>query len=80
VVSTRTLIEINHDRLHQLIDRPELMRLFLEELGTSQHNAPMNEANARGHALDVGHGILIVHQYHHSTDVTVKTEYAEIKL
>jgi hypothetical protein len=79
-VSTRTLIEINHDRLRDLQRNPEIMAMLLSELGNSRHGAALNEANESGRALDIGHGISIVMQRHHSTEVTVKTEYAEIKL
>ncbi|MBR8344710.1 hypothetical protein [Burkholderia ambifaria] len=79
-MSTRTLIEINHDKLHQLRDRPELFAEILSELGGSVHNAAMNEANERGRALDIGRGVRLVMQYHHTTDVTLSSDFVEVKL
>lgn len=79
-MSTRTLIEINHDMLPRLQNRPDIMLLILRELGSSMHGAPLNEANECGRPLDIGHGIRIIMQRHHSTDITVTTEYATVKL
>lgn len=79
-MSIRTLIEINHDLLHRLQESPEIFAEILGRLGTSRYNAELNEANDGGRALDIWNGVRIVHQYHHSTRVTVKTEYAEVKL
>ncbi|RDU99170.1 hypothetical protein [Trinickia dinghuensis] len=79
-MSTRTLIEINHDFLHELQDVPELLAIIVSELGTSMHCRPLNEANERGRTLDIGHGLRIVLQYHHTTDVAVTTKFAAVKL
>lgn len=78
-MSTRTIIEINHDRLPDLREHPEIFSIILSELGSSKHVSAINEANDRGHPLDIGNGIRIVLQRHHSTRVTVKTECAEVK-
>lgn len=79
-MSTRTLIEINHDQLHRLRERPEILAEILSELGCTVHNAAMNEANERGRALDLGHGVRLVMQYHHTTDVSVTTDFAAVRL
>lgn len=79
-MSTRTILEINHDHLHRLIERPDIMRLILEELGSARHCGALNEANERGRSLDIGHGVQLIIQHHHSTDVTVTTEYQTVKL
>lgn len=79
-MSTRTLIEINHDLLHELQERPELLAIVMSELGISMHNGPLNEANERGHALNIGHGLRIVLQYHHTTEVSVTTKYSAVRL
>ncbi|KVP77486.1 hypothetical protein WJ92_02580 [Burkholderia ubonensis] len=78
-MSTRTLLEINHDRLHDLRTRPELLAEVVSELVGSVHTAALDEANSRGRALDLGHGVRLVLQYHHTTDISVKTDYAEIR-
>jgi hypothetical protein len=44
-MSTRTRIEINHDRLRDLQERPELLALIMSELGVSNHNGVLNEAS-----------------------------------
>lgn len=79
-MSTRTIIEINHDRLGRLQSHPEIFAKILLELGISMHGAALNKANDGGHALDIGDGVTIILQRHHSTRVTVKTDYAEVKL
>ncbi|MGU7779920.1 hypothetical protein [Burkholderia sp. PU8-34] len=79
-MSTRPLNEINHDYLHMLQRNPGLVLLILDELAMCHHNARMNRANADGHATDIGHGVRVVHQYHHTTDVTVKMDYVEVAL
>lgn len=79
-MSTRTLLEINHDRLHDLQKRPEILAEIMAELGMAVHGAALNETNSRGRALDLGHGVQLVLQRHHSTHVTVKTDYAEVRL
>jgi hypothetical protein len=79
-MSTRTIIEINHDRLEHLQRHPEIFAQILLELGGSTHCAALNEANERSRSLDIGDGIQIVLQRHHSTGLTVKTDYVEVKL
>jgi hypothetical protein len=79
-MSTRTIIEINHDQLHALKWDEEFWTNLLSRLGGSHYNADLSEANEAGRSIDVGHGVRIVLQRHHSTDVTVKTEYVEVRL
>ncbi|MDR8394993.1 hypothetical protein NE850_01470 [Paraburkholderia sp. USG1] len=79
-MSTRTILEINHDRLGHLQTHPEIFAEILSELGMSTHGAALNEANERGCALDIGHGVRIILQRHHTTDVTVQTDYAGVRL
>jgi hypothetical protein len=79
-MSTRTIIEINHDQLHTLKWDEEFWANLLSRLGGSHYNADLNEANEAGHSIDIGHGVRIVLQRHHATNVTVKTEYAEVRL
>lgn len=79
-MSIRTLIEINHDRLHDLRERPDVIETILRNLGGSTYNGALNEANEAGKPLAIALGITIVMQRHHSTDVTVTTEYQTVKL
>lgn len=79
-MSTRTLIEINHDLIYRLRTRPDLLAEIMSELASSAHNAALNEANSRSRALDIGHGVRLVQQYHHTTDVTVTSDFVEVKL
>jgi hypothetical protein len=79
-MGTRTIVEFNHDAFHKLRDRPELLREIVDELATSHHNAALNEANSRGRALYIGHGVRIIMQRQYDTDCTVRTKYAEVKL
>lgn len=79
-MSVHTLIDINHDYLHKLKSRPELLALIMSELCGTVFNGPLNEANERGRALDIGHGVLLVTQRFHDTETTVKNRYVEVKL
>jgi hypothetical protein len=79
-MSTRTIIEINHDQLHALKWDEEFWTNLLSALGGSTYNVRLNEANEVGRSIDIGHGVRIVMQRHHSTEVTVKTEFAEVRL
>ena len=79
-MSIRTLIEINHDRLDDLIERPDVVETILRNLGGSTYNGALNETNDAGKPLAVALGVTIVMQYHHSTDVTVTNKYQTVKL
>ena len=79
-MSIRTIVEFNHDWLRRLRDQPDLIGLILDEIATSQHGAQLNGANSRGRPLDIGHGVTIVMQRHHSDDVTVTSAFAEVRL
>lgn len=79
-MSTRTLIEINHDLLHELKRNPEFVAEFIANLGSSFYCGRLNESNGKGQPMHVGRGIQIILQRHHSTDVTVTTEYQTVKL
>ncbi|KVS52209.1 hypothetical protein WK39_26485 [Burkholderia cepacia] len=78
-MSTRTLIEINHDHLSRLIEEPERLAEIIRS-ACCDMTPLLNRANESGHSFDMWNGIQIVHQYHHSTVVKVITDYAEIKL
>lgn len=79
-MSTRTIIEINHDHLARMISDPEHLLALLRRLGNSHYNADLNEANTRERSLNIGWGLQIVLQRHHTTSVAVKTEYQTVKL
>jgi hypothetical protein len=79
-MSIRTLIEINHDQLDRLIDEPDLLQNLLRSLAGTTYSREINEANEAGRSLDVDCGVRIVTQRHHSTHMTVKTHYAEVRL
>lgn len=79
-MSQRVLLEINTDHLHALKWDTEFWTNLLANLGSSHYSAELNAANEAGHPVDIGHGVRIVLQRHHSTDATVKTDYVEVKL
>jgi hypothetical protein len=79
-MSTRTLIEISHDQLHALKWDEEFWTNLLSRLGSAHYSTDLNAANEAGRSIDIGHGVRIVLQRHHSTDATVKTEYVEVRL
>lgn len=49
-MSMRTLIETNHDFLHECDDRPELHANIIGGLGMSLHGRSLNEMKERGRA------------------------------
>lgn len=63
-MSVRTIVEINHDYLYQLIHQPEQMELFLKSLGGSEVTARTWEPN----------GVRILRQRHHSEKITLEVE------
>ncbi|WP_175837047.1 hypothetical protein [Burkholderia anthina] len=79
-MSTRTLIEINHDQLHRLRDDPEFLERFLANLCSSFYCGDLNRANEEGKPLTLSNGIRVVSQYHHTIDVTVTSDFVEVKL
>jgi hypothetical protein len=79
-MSTRTLIEINHDLLHRLQDDPSIMARILSDLGSTRYNGELNRANEKGQPLDIGCGVHLVMQRHHSDDITVKTRHTKVRL
>ncbi|WP_233343686.1 hypothetical protein [Burkholderia cepacia] len=79
-MSIRTLIEINHDHLCRLRDDPEFLKRLIADLGSSFYCGDLNRANEEGKPLVLRNGIRIVSQYHHTTDVTVTSDFVEVKL
>jgi hypothetical protein len=79
-MSIRTIIEINHDQLSALKRDPEWWMNLLGNLGTAHYGAALNEANADGCPIHIGHGVRLVTQRFHDTATTVKNEYVKVKL
>ncbi|POM15782.1 Uncharacterised protein [Burkholderia cepacia] len=78
-MSTRTVIEINHDFLHRLLDDPAALAVTLRSV-CCDHQAELNDDNGRGRPLDLGGGIRIVHRRHHSDDARFVTKHGDIDL
>ncbi|MBR8351243.1 hypothetical protein KDX21_11755 [Burkholderia cenocepacia] len=78
-MSTRTIIEINHDFLNRLLDDPVNLAVTLRSV-CSDHQAELNDDNGRGRPLDLGGGIRIVCRRHHSEDARFITKYVDIEL
>ncbi|MEN8511996.1 hypothetical protein [Burkholderia sp. RS02] len=78
-MSTRTLIEINHDFLQRLLDAPVELAVTLRSV-CCDHQAELNDDNGRGRALDLGGGIRIVYRRHHTEDARFVTKYVDIDL
>ncbi|MGS1020311.1 hypothetical protein [Burkholderia glumae] len=78
-MSTRTIIEINHDFLQQLIDDPLRLAVTLRSV-CCDHQAELNDDNGRGRPLNLGDGIVIVYRRHHSENVRVTAKYVDIDL
>ncbi|CDY79410.1 hypothetical protein BGLT_02191 [Caballeronia glathei] len=77
-MSIRTLVEINHDQLHALKWDVEFWENLVAQLGGTHYSSRLIEANGR--PIDIGHGVRIIMQRHHSTECSVKSEYEEVKL
>ena len=78
-MSTRTVIEINHDFLYRLLDDPGALVDTLRSL-CADHQAELNDDNGRGRPLDLGAGIRIIYRRHHSENARFVTKYVDIDL
>ncbi|KWZ35165.1 hypothetical protein [Burkholderia anthina] len=78
-MSTRTIIEMNHDFLLRLLVDPVS---FADTLRSAcfDHQAELNDDNGRGRPLDLGGGIRIIYRRHHSEDARFVTKYVDIDL
>ncbi|KOR22973.1 hypothetical protein ABW54_04055 [Burkholderia cenocepacia] len=74
------MIEINHDHLNRLREDPEFLLRLFGNLGSSFYCGDLNRANAEGKPMTLTNGIRIVSQYHHTTDVTISSDFVEVKL
>ncbi|MGI4815889.1 MAG: hypothetical protein ACRYG5_10030 [Janthinobacterium lividum] len=79
-MSIRTLIEVNHDHLTRLLADPDALARSISDLCSAQHLAELNLANSAGRPHDLLNGLRLVLQRHHTTDVTVSTDYAKVRL
>ncbi|WP_322089968.1 hypothetical protein [Burkholderia cenocepacia] len=78
-MSTRTVIEINHDFLHRLLADPLALADTLRSV-CSDHQAELNDDNGRGRPLDIGGGIRIIYRRHHSEEARFTTKYVDIQI
>ncbi|PRH13500.1 hypothetical protein [Burkholderia gladioli] len=78
-MSTRTIIEINHYYLQQLLDDPLRLAVMVRS-ACLDHQLDLNERNAAGMVVDVGTGIRIITRRHHTERVSVGTQFKEIFL
>ncbi|MCA8242889.1 hypothetical protein [Burkholderia sp. AU32262] len=78
-MSTRTIIEINHDFLLRLSVDPVSLADTLRS-ACFDHQAELNDDNGRGRPFDLGGGIRIIYRRHHSEDARFVTKYVDIDL
>ena len=69
-MSTRTVIEINHDYMQDLLNHPEHFVNLLRGLSGCEFNAALYKDGR----VRVGGGITILAQRHHSESITVKVK------
>lgn len=69
-MSTRTVIEINHDYLSRLMKDPQPLYQLLRSMCSSDLTGALNEA--KGAPVRMGNGIDVLGQRHHSE--TLKLE------
>lgn len=74
-MSTRTIVEINHDRLNDL-DNPEELKKFVMALKGGSFNFELS----KGEQPEIARGCRVLLQRHHSTDVLIRTKYQDVKL
>lgn len=78
-MSTRTIIEINHDFLIRLLADPIALTDTLRS-ACCDHQAELNDDNGRGRPLDLGDGLRIIYRRHHSEDARFITQYVDIQI
>ncbi|AXK61492.1 hypothetical protein [Burkholderia sp. IDO3] len=78
-MSTRTVIEINHDFLYRLLDDPVALAAMVRSI-CCDHQAELNDDNRRGRPLDLGGGICIIYRRHHSEVARFVTKFLSIDL
>ncbi|MPV55912.1 hypothetical protein CFB46_11875 [Burkholderia sp. HI2761] len=78
-MSTRTIIEINHDFLHRLLNDPHGLADTLRSV-CCDHQAELNDDNGRGRPLDLAGGIRIIYRRHHSEEARLITKYVDIQI
>lgn len=69
-MSIRTIIEINHDYLHDLLRHPE----FWEELLRGLSGGDYNSGLFHDGIVRLKHGVTVLHTRHHSQTITLKVE------
>lgn len=70
-MSMRTLVEINHDYLGDLLDDPEAFKRLLMALRSCELNSQLN----KGEVVRFEPGIRVVLTRHHSDIVAVRTQW-----
>ncbi|MDN8071141.1 hypothetical protein [Burkholderia vietnamiensis] len=79
-MSTRTIIEINHDFLLRLLLADPVALADTLRSVCFDHQAELNDDSGRGRPLDLGGGIRIVYRRHHSEDARLITKYVDIQI
>lgn len=74
-MSIRTIIEINHDCISRL-EHPEQLKTMITSLLMGKFMPELND----GERPEIAPGVRVLMQRHHSSDVTIKSDWAEVKL
>ena len=74
-MSIRTIIEINHDLLAAL-DNPEALKKMVLNLAMGAHMPELNN----GETPEIAPGVRVLMQRHHSSNVTIQSDWAKVEL
>lgn len=74
-MSIRTIIEINHDYISRL-EKPGELEAMITNLLMGQFMPELND----GEKPEIAPGVRVLMRRHHSSDVTIKSDWAEVKL
>lgn len=74
-MSIRTIIEVNHDLLAAL-DNPEALQEMVRSLVMGEYMPKLNS----GELPEIAPGVRVLMQRHHTSSVTIQSDWAKVEL